>query len=388
MSLKAVILAAGEGRRLRPLTQNRPKALIPVANKPIIEHNINSLVNAGIRDIIVVVGFRKEQVMRHLSQLSFPVMIVQQAEQLGTAHALLCAKGMIKDDVLVIPGDNYIDSGSLRDIITIKNSLLYTTHKQPSNFGVITIEGDIVTSITEKPIKASRMTVSCGIYHISSELVWRIADNSMSEVIDAEIRLGTKITAIKAHSWQDAIYPWDLLTMNERLLTDITAQKAGIISSSAVIQGPVSIGKGTEIKPGVVITGPVFIGEDCKIGAHAVIEPGTSIGSRVTVNSHTTINKSIIMNDAVIASHCSISGSVIGEGCTIGENSLIVHKDGFIILDNTPIRSSCGVIMGNGVISSPNILLENVIVGNNVCIQGKSDKRFSNSVIPDKTQVM
>jgi len=72
MSLQAVILAAGEGVRLRPLTQNKPKALIPVANKPIIEHTILSLLEAGIRDIIVVVGYRKEQVMRHLSHLSVP----------------------------------------------------------------------------------------------------------------------------------------------------------------------------------------------------------------------------------------------------------------------------------------------------------------------------
>lgn len=163
MSLQAVILAAGEGTRLRPLTQNRPKALIPVANKPIIEHTIHSLLEAGIRDIIVVVGYRKEQVMRHLARLNLPITIVRQAEQLGTAHALLCAKDRIAGDVLVLPGDNYIDPASIRDIAGVKNSILYTTHRQPSNFGVVTIERDTITSITEKPTFASRMTVSCGI---------------------------------------------------------------------------------------------------------------------------------------------------------------------------------------------------------------------------------
>jgi glucose-1-phosphate thymidylyltransferase len=136
MTLQAVILAAGEGTRLRPLTQNRPKALIPVANKPIIEHTILSLVEAGIRDIIVVVGYRKEQVMRHLARLSLPVMIVRQTEQMGTGHALLSAKEKIAGDVIVLPGDNYIDPVSIRNIAHNKNSLLYTTHKNPSNFGV------------------------------------------------------------------------------------------------------------------------------------------------------------------------------------------------------------------------------------------------------------
>ena len=98
-------------------------------------------------------------------------MIVRQTEQLGTAHALLCARDRIAGDVLVLPGDNYIDPDSIRDIARIKNSLLYTTHRQPSNFGVVTIEDDAVSSITEKPVLASRMTVSCGVYHLGSELL-------------------------------------------------------------------------------------------------------------------------------------------------------------------------------------------------------------------------
>lgn len=388
MTIQAVILAAGEGTRLRPLTQNRPKALIPVANKPILEHTILSLIKAGIRNIIVVVGYRKEQVMRHLSHLSFPVNIVQQPEQMGTAHALLSAKGLIQDDVLILPGDNYIDTESIRDIIRTRNSLLYTTHKQPSNFGVVTIEGDYVTGITEKPVHAKRMTVSCGIYFLSADLVRRITLNSLSEAIDAGISQGTKITAVKAHSWQDAIYPWDLLAMNDQLLNLIPIEKAGNISSSAVIRGQVSIGKGTIIQPGVVITGPVIIGEDCIIGPHVAIEPGTSIGPRVRIEPFTTIKRSIVMNDVVVASHCSISGSVLGEGCTIGENSIVIQKEGYITINQVSTHSSCGVIMGNGVFCSPKMLFENVIVGNEVIIDAKSDKRFYCTVIPDKTLVM
>jgi len=339
MSLQAVILAAGEGVRLRPLTQNKPKALIPVANKPIIEHTILSLLEAGIRDIIVVVGYRKEQVMRHLAHLSVPVMIVRQTEQLGTAHALLCARDRIAGDVLVLPGDNYIDPDSIRDIARIKNSLLYTTHRQPSNFGVVTIEDDAVSSITEKPVLASRMTVSCGVYHLGSELLARMTAQSLSEAIDEEIRRDTRIAAVKAHSWQDAIYPWDLLVMNDRLLPFISQEKSGIISSSVIMQGKVSIGSGTKIGPGTVITGPVIIGEDCTIGPHVVIEPGTSIGSRVKIAPFTVIRRSILMDDVVIASHSSISGSVIGGGCTLGEYTSAIYASGFIPSEDSAIRA-------------------------------------------------
>jgi len=388
MSLQAVILAAGEGTRLRPLTQNRPKALIPVANKPIIEHTILSLLEAGIRDIIVVVGYRKEQVMRHLARLSLPVMIVRQPEQLGTAHALLCARDRIAGDALVLPGDNYIDPDSIRDIARVRNSLLYATHRQPSNFGVVTIEGDAITSITEKPVLASRMTVSCGVYHLGSDVLDRITRPSLSEAIDDEIRRGTKINAIKAHSWQDAIYPWDLLTMNDRLLPFISPDRSGIISSSVVMQGKISIGTGTRIGPGTVITGPVIIGEDCTIGPHVVVEPGTSIGSRVRIEPFSVVRRSILMDDAVIAPHCSISGSVIGEGCTLGEYTSAHYAGGFIAFDDSAIRASCGVIMGNGVFCKPSVLFENTIVGNEVIIEGRTDLRFSCTRIPDKTRVM
>lgn len=388
MSLQAVILAAGEGIRLRPLTQNKPKALIPVANKPIIEHTILSLLEAGIRDIIVVVGYRKEQVMRHLSHLSVPVMIVRQTEQLGTAHALLSARDRIAGDVLVLPGDNYIDPDSIRDIARIKNSLLYTTHRQPSNFGVVTIEEDTVTSITEKPVLASRMTVSCGVYHLGAELLNRITLPSLSEAIDDEIRQGTRITAVKAHSWQDAIYPWDLLIMNDRLLPFISPEKSGTISSSVIMQGKVSIGAGTKIGPGTVITGPVIIGDDCTIGPHVVIEPGTSIGSRVKIEPFTVIRRSILMDDVVIASHSSISGSVIGEGCTLGEYTSAMYASGFIPSGDAAIRAGCGVIMGNGVFCKPSVMFENTIVGNEVTIEGRTDLRFSCTRIPDKTRVI
>ena len=111
--MQAVILAAGEGKRVRPLTRSRPKALLPVANRPIIEYVIEALLKNGIRDIVVVVGYRKEQVIRSLNEVNVPITIVVQNKQLGTAHALNCAKSHITGDFLLLPGDNYIDPLSI-----------------------------------------------------------------------------------------------------------------------------------------------------------------------------------------------------------------------------------------------------------------------------------
>ncbi|HWQ66246.1 MAG TPA: sugar phosphate nucleotidyltransferase [Methanospirillum sp.] len=388
MSLQAVILAAGEGTRLRPLTQNKPKALLPVANRPILEHLVDTLMKCGIRDIIVVVGYRKEQVMRHLIRLPVEVKVAIQKEQIGTAHALLCARDLITGDVLVLPGDNYVDSASLKEVIKIQNSLLITTHKYPTNFGVVSVEEGFVTSIVEKPDRATRTTVNCGVYHLTSDLFRSIHSQTMIEAVTSFLNNNVKITAVVAHEWQDAIYPWDLLTMNQRLLRATARSKDGILSSGAVIEGQVSIGRGTVIGPYTIIQGPVVIGEDCVIGPHCVITPGSSIGSRVTLEPFTVITSSLIMDDCVIASHSSLTSAVLGEGCTLGEHTVVTAGSGFLEIGEEAVKSCCGVIMGNGVFSSPMITYENCIIGNDVVIDATNGLRLRSKVIPDRTRVM
>lgn len=388
MTVQAVILAAGEGTRLRPLTQNKPKALLPVANRPILEHLVDSLIRCGVRDIIVVVGYRKEQVMRHLIRLPVEVRVVEQKNQIGTGHALLSAKEFIHSDVLVLPGDNYVDPASLKEILKIKDAMLITTHKYPSNFGVVMIEDGQVSSITEKPAHANRITVSCGVYHLSHDSFSSLTEHTLSDGINALIQRGGTVHAVHAHEWQDAIYPWDLLHMNKRLLNGIAPSRAGQISGSAVIEGLVHIGKGSRIGPYCTIQGPVIIGEDCTIGSHAVIRPGTSIGSRVTIEPFTMVGNSLIMDDCVIASHSSITSAVMGEGCTLGEHTVILAGSGYIEIGKSSIGSSCGVVMGNGVFSGPMIMYENCIIGNDVRLSPGTGLRLRSKVIPDQTRVM
>lgn len=388
MTVQAVILAAGEGIRLRPLTQTRPKALLPVANRPILEHLVESLVRCGVRDIIVVVGYRKEQVMRHLIRLPVPVRVVEQRDQIGTGHALLCARDQISHDVLVLPGDNYVDSASLKELLKVRNSMLIATHKHPSNFGVVNIEDGYVLGITEKPAHASRVTVSCGVYYLKHALLAGITEYTLSDAINSLISGGERISAVYAHEWQDAIYPWDLLCMNERLLRETTHGREGTISGGAIIEGPVSIGRGSLIGPYCTIRGPVIIGEDCVIGPHAVIYPGTSIGSRVTIEPFTVVGNSLVMDDCTIASHSTVSSAVLGEACTLGEHTVITTGTGFLEIGQEAVWSSCGVIMGNGVFSSPMVIYENSVVGNDCNIDARNGLRLRSKVIPDRTRVM
>ena len=386
--MQAVILAGGEGKRLRPLTHSRPKVLIPLANRPIIGHVIQSLIRAGIRDIIVVVGYRREQVIRYLNELNTGIQIVVQEKPLGTAHALACAKDLITGDFLVLPGDNYIDEDSVRSIMNAKpDAMLIKEHTDPSNFGVVTIHQGRITHIVEKPASADRLTVSCGIYHFREEMIHNIRYKTLTEEVMARIENKTHIHAIEATNWQDAIYPWGLITLNTTLLTGIQPKKEGIISSHAIIEGPVFIGTGSRIGPFAHIIGPVVLGDYTDIGSHCSIGPECSVGTRTVIEPYTSLTTSLIMNDCHIGSHSQLSCAVIGEGCTLLDNTIVSPRSGTLIIDEHPRITSFGVIMGDGVFSGPYVMFENSIIGNGSTIEG-GRIILSSRIIPDRGLVI
>lgn len=384
--MQAVILAAGEGVRVRPLTRNRPKAMIPVANHPIIEYVIDALLKNGIRDIVVVVGYRKEQVTRFLNGLDVPIEVVVQEKQLGTAHALRCAEDKITGDFLVLPGDNYIDPGSISRIKDKPDAILVKEHPNPSNFGVVLLNNGLVTSIVEKPEHSPSFMVSTGIYSLGKKFFSYSTGNDIPDAIPAMIGAGGQIRAIPADDWQDAIFAWDLLKMNRRLLGHLPQVREGSVSRQTVIQGPVQIGKGTTIGPNTVITGPVVIGNDCTIAPHCCIMPGTSIGSRVNLEPFMFLGDSIVMDDTSIGSHSRINNTVIGERCTLADHTSVSTAAGLMEIEGCIIRPEFGAVLGDNVTSGPFTVFKNCIIGNNVTIEG--ERNIISRSITDGTVVI
>lgn len=384
--MQAIILAAGEGVRVRPLTRSRPKAMIPVANRPIIEYVIDALTKNGIRDIVVVVGYRKEQVTRFLNSLGVPIEVVVQEKQLGTAHALQCAESKIKGDFLVLPGDNYIDPQSIARIRDTPNAILVKEHPNPSNFGVVLLNNGQVTDIVEKPEHSPSFMVSTGIYSLKKSFFSHIQGTDITDAISGMIRAGEQIQAVPADDWQDAIFAWDLLKMNRRLLKNLPMAREGTSSRQTIIQGPVSIGKGTTIGPNTVITGPVVIGNDCTIGPNTVIMPDTSIGSRVNLDPFTMIGNAIIMDDTNIGSHSRIIDTVIGDRCNLADHTSVSTAAGLMDIEGCSIRSEFGAVLGDNITSGPFTVFKNCIVGNNVTIEGQ--EMISSRTLPDGSLVI
>ncbi|MDD3135545.1 MAG: sugar phosphate nucleotidyltransferase [Methanoregula sp.] len=372
--MQAVILAAGEGRRVRPLTLSRPKAMIPVANRPIIGYVIDALVKNGIRDIVVVVGYRREQVIRFLNEFDLPIKVVVQEKQLGTAHALRQAEPEISGDFIVLPGDNYIDAASVASIRKYRAGILVKEHPNPSNFGVVHLKDGYVESIVEKPEANTGCTVSTGIYSLKKDFFSIInSNNTMTEAIAAMLHANQQLQAVPADDWQDAIYPWDLLKMNARLLKRLTAVREGITSRQTTIQGAVRIGRGSVIGPNTVIMGPVVIGCNTTISPNCCILPYTSIGSRVNIEPFTCIGNAIIMDDTTIGSHSRIIDTVIAERCQIGDHTSTCTTEGVLTIEGVPSRAGFGAILGERVRSSPGTIFRNCIVGNNATIEGDHD---------------
>ena len=372
----ATILAAGEGSRLRPFTEDMPKVMLPVGNKPIIEYLIESLRKCGIREIILVVGYKKERIMEYFGDgkgWNVNIKYVFQDKQIGTGHALLQAeKHVEEEEFLVLPGDNIIDGDSLSLLMKSKSpSLIVERSKIPSKYGVVDIDGDVVKRIIEKPSIPETSIVSTGMYKLEREIfdvLRELVKEGRNRLTDAvnELAKGKRIKAVKGNGkWKDAVYPWDLLAINADVLCDLSSGLSGKIERNVTIKGPVQIGEDTIIHPNCYIRGPVVIGKGCEIGPNVCILPSTSIGDDVTVHPFTEIRNSIVMNDVSIGSNSFIENSVIGEGCVIsshfstlvGEGSIEV-EDGFHRVDDI------GGFVGGGCMIDSMVTLEpGTIVG-------------------------
>ncbi|MFO8077419.1 MAG: sugar phosphate nucleotidyltransferase, partial [Thermoplasmatota archaeon] len=324
--MKAVILAAGEGKRLRPFTETKPKVMLPVANKPIVEHVVDALAANGIQDIIIVVGYKKESIMQHFkSYQKANIHFATQEKQLGTAHALMQAAQFIDDSFIVLPGDNIISSSSISKLIQHQNEYVIGVKRsnKPSKYGMVSLSNKKLNDIIEKPAVEQDSLISTGIYTFPTSIFKSIqllideGDYTITSLIRNELKKETNITAVELHDWIDVVYPWDLLSVNDGQLRKTNSSINGIIEKNVTIKGPVFIGKNTHIHSGTYIVGPVIIGENCEIGPYTCIFPSTTIGDNSIIRSFSEIRNSVIMKDVNIGSNTAISHSVIGTGSSV-----------------------------------------------------------------------
>jgi len=384
---QAIVLAAGEGQRLKPFTALIPKVMLPIADKPILQYVVEALAQNGIRRIVMVVGYRKEHVQNYFgSGQDFGVEIeyVFQHQQIGTAHALRQAVYLADEKFLVVSGDNMIDSDTIAPLVNAdSHTILIRSQEDVSRYGVVVVNNGLVQDIIEKPSEKVSNLINTGTYVFNKEIFDFMDDEvRLTSVIQKMIGEGHEIAALQTEGfWQDAVYPWDILKLNDTCLSNISPGMGGTIEEGARIKGTVSIGDGTIIRSNCYIVGPVIIGEDCEIGPDVCIFPSSSIGNNVVLSPFSMIRNSAIENSVSIGPGSTIQDSIIASGTIIGSHFAARSSKATIMIEDEYHQIEMGAIIGNYTEFEDYAVVEpGVIIGNNCRIKSM---KVLNENIPD-----
>jgi len=392
--MQCVVLAAGEGKRMRPLTARRPKVMLPIANRPMMEHLVLAARDAGITDFIFVVGYFEREIRNHFgdgSALGVKITYVTQRHQLGTADALRATAGMVSGRFLLLNGDMVLKTDDIRELCQ-RNAPCVGIHEtdHPQDYGVVTVENDRITGLEEKSEHPKSNLINAGAYLFDPDifdLLGKIGisgrgEFELTDALDTYIKRG-ELTAHPLAYWLDVGQPWDLLDANGALLSAMHHEKYGTVEDGCTIPESVSIGKGTVIRAGTYIEGSCIIGENCVIGPHAYIRGSTAIGDDCHIGHATEIKNSIVMPGTKIPHFNYIGDSVIGSGCNFGAGTKVANlrhdngpvkvcgkstgrrKFGAIIGDDVLFGINCSVnvgsLIGSGTRVAPHSLVEGCI---------------------------
>ena len=328
MRLEAVILAAGKSERLRPLTLTKPKPMLRVSGKTLLEWTLTQL-EGMVKRVWIVVGYLKERVEIE-GKYGFQIRIVEQKRQLGTAHALLQLDGLISGSFLVLPGDDHF---SREDLQKLKGSgVLVQETERPRDFGIVEIQDGRLKRIQEKPEKPKSNLANTGCYLLDEEIFGIIRKLKKSprgeyELPSAINRLAERqdLRVVKAKEWIPVTYPWDLLKLNQVLLEKMEKRIYGKVEKNAVIQGKVWLGKNSIIRAGSYIQGPVFIGDNCIIGPNSFLRPYTCLENGCRVGNAVEIKNSLIGRNSFISHLSYVGDSVLGDRVNFGAGSITAN---------------------------------------------------------------
>ncbi len=383
--MKAVILAAGEGSRMRPLTHTRPKVMLPIANKPILEHLLIEASRAGISEFIFVVGYCDKQVRDYFGKgerWGVNIVYCKQRKQLGTADAIKMVEGLVDGNFLVLNGDIIISWEDIERLAGNSDTTLSVIKVEDARgLGMVELYEGRVVHIYEKTENPPSKMANAGLYLFAPDIFGAIALTAKSPRGEYEITASLQLMMDKGQDisyqeighWLDISYPWDLLSANESLLAGIESQNSGEVEENVVMRGAVCIGKNTVVRSGSYIVGPVVIGQDCKIGPNCFIRPCTAIGDGCHVGSAVEVKNSIIMRGSKLPHHNYVGDSIIGEGCNFGAGTKVANlrldkKDVWAAGVNTKKRK-LGTIVGDGVETGINASINvGCMIGSNTLI--------------------
>ncbi|MHA1931920.1 MAG: bifunctional sugar-1-phosphate nucleotidylyltransferase/acetyltransferase [Promethearchaeota archaeon] len=347
--MKAVILAAGKGKRLMPITSSRPKPMIPLAGKPLLEHTILALKDAGVDEILIIVGYKEEIFKNYFgdgrNKFNVKIEYVTQEEQLGTGHAVLCAKTFVKNKpFLLMYGDLLTNPKVFMEIVEKFNEskphgiITLSKVKNPYEYGIISLNSDgLVVKITEKPAPELNLgnLINAGIF-IFDPLIFKAIEKTEKsirgeyeftdsmQILINQFKGRIEGYKILNYFWSDIGLPWQFLDANNYLLDQIEKKIIGKIEENVQISGNVYIGEGTTIRSGSSIQGPCYIGKNNIIGPNSIIGSYTFIGDDCHIDM-SEVNNSIILSKTSIENFNHIGDSIICENVNLGAGTKVAN---------------------------------------------------------------
>jgi len=385
--MKAVVLAAGKGIRLEPITSTRSKHMIKIAGKPILERCLNELKACGIKDIVLVVNYMANAIEGYFGdggKLGIKIEYARQETVLGTGNALITAQSLVQEDFALVYGDLLFSANVMKKVLEKHQNerpsatMAVVPVMQPENYGIVELDDrDHVKRIIEKPNReeAPSNLANTGIYVLSKDIIAKVKETPASargewEIPDAialMLNEGKGVLAVKVleEDWMDIGRPWDLLEANRWILTRKNHRITGSVEEGAHLIGPVTVAETARVRSGAYVEGPVYIGAESDVGPNCHLRPHTSIGRKVRIGNACEIKNSIIMDNTHIGHLSYIGDSVIGENCNLAAGTLVANyrfdagtvkmivKDR--VLDSG--RKKLGAILGDDVKTGLNSLL-------------------------------
>ncbi|GAB4460442.1 MAG: mannose-1-phosphate guanyltransferase [Armatimonadaceae bacterium] len=352
--MKAVVMAGGEGTRLRPLTSNRPKPLVPVLNKPIAQHIIEHLRRAGITDIVVTLYYLAEEIQNYFgdgSDLGVNLIYSIEDTPLGTAGSVKKAENHLNDDTFIIVSGDALTDLNIEKAIAFHQekkseaSLVLKHVDNPLEFGVVMTQDDgRIQRFLEKPSwgEVFSDTVNTGMYILEPSVFDLMEPNKNYDWSqDIFPRMLAEERALFGYVMEEYWTDVGSLEQYREAQYDMLNGKTTLPIEGTVRDGNVYVGAGTEIDPKAIIKGPTILGTNCRVKAGVLIEPETVIGDNVIIEEEACLEKAVLWDSCYVGKSANIQGATICTHCTIKDR--VEVQEGAVVGDRCHIESGATV---------------------------------------------
>jgi bifunctional UDP-N-acetylglucosamine pyrophosphorylase/glucosamine-1-phosphate N-acetyltransferase len=339
--------------------------MLPVADRPLVAHTVDAAVEAGADDLVIVVGYEADDVRSYFGDRyrGLDVTYAVQESQEGTADAVRAAREYLDGEFAVLNGDNLYDPASVAELFENGPALATVEVEDPSNYGVISVDGGVVTDIVEKPADPPTNRANTGAYVFPAQArEWLDVPESERgeyEITDVVARVieAYDVTPVTLDRWMDVGRPWELLEANEWKIGDLERRIDGDVSEDADLRGDVVVEPGATVEPGVVVEGPALIRSGAELGPNAYVRGATLLGEDTHVGNGVEIKNTVVMADSAVPHLSYVGDSVLGRRVNFGAGTTVAnlrHDDADVRITVKGERVSTGrrkfgVVVGDDV---------------------------------------